>query len=201
MADKVKRISVNAMDDAAKKNYVRVVTKDWNGHELVINRFLSLNDVLKFSKKVLASCFAQDTNEYLPEIRDFAVRSAVVEMYANVRLPDTLEHQYELLYMTDIFDAVYAEIDKRQFNVMLNAINDKIDMIAEANIQMLQAKIDDAAHSVSAIVNQVAALFDGVNDGDIKKFIDAVGEGGIDEEKIVHLLTATEEDGIDESDT
>lgn len=198
MADKVKKISINAMDKVAKENYQRLIEKDWNGSRLVIRRLLSLNEILEFTKRVTESCFAQDTNEYLPEVRDFAIRSNVVEMYANVKLPDNLEHQYELLYMTDIFDAVFAEIDKVQFEALVNAIDEKIATAAEANIQMLQVKIDDAAHSVAAIVEKVASLFEGLGNDDIRNFVDAVGKNGIDEEKIVRLLTEKENGGANE---
>lgn len=201
MADKVKNISINAMDKIAKENYRRTIIKDWNGHELVVKRLLPLNGVLEFARKVAASCFAQDTNEYLPEVRDFAIRSTVVEMYANINLPDNLEHQYELLYMTDIFDVVFAEIDKTQFNALVDAIDDKIAITAEANIQMLQSKIDDAAHSVSAIVEQVSSMFDGISNDDIKKLVDAVGQNGIDEEKIIRLITGNEGAVQDASDS
>ena len=185
-----KKISISAMDKIIKDTYEANKTIVWHGQDLVIKHSLSFTEMLKFVDSVVKSCFLQDTGDFTPEIKEFAIRSNLVDMYTNISLPDPLDHQYQLLYQTDIIDTIEENIDEEQYFGMVRAINDKLDHLAKARIEMLQRKLDDAVTSVSGIVSSFESLISGLEAGDLKKFVDAVNDKGfVDEEKIVHLIT------------
>lgn len=185
-----KKISISTMDKIIKDTYEANKTIVWHGQELVIKHSLSFHEMLKFVDSVVKSCFLQDTGDFTPEIKEFAIRSNLVDMYTNVSLPDPLEHQYQLLYQTDIIDTITENIDEEQYFGMIRAINDKLDHLAKARIEMLQKKFDEAVTAVNGIVESMSGLVDGLEAGDLKKFVDAINEKGfVDEEKIVHLIT------------
>ena len=98
---KTKKISVNAFQKVMKETYSPTYTFDWNGIEVTVNKTLSLKDMLEFVDDVVKSCFTEETNRYLPEVKDFVIRVCILEKYANFTMPQNVENQYELVYCTD----------------------------------------------------------------------------------------------------
>lgn len=181
---KTSRISINNLDEIAKK-YDNEVVVDWNGFELHIKTLLSLDEMLAFVGSVARSCFDGDTGEYLPEVLEFAIRNNIVDRYSNVALPENLEHQYRLLYQTDIVDTIFEHIDRRQFDDMSTALSQKIKHLAEANVQMLAGRVNDTINAMNQFVDGFKGIFDSVDANDIQKIVDAISQGRVDEEKLM----------------
>ena len=200
------KISISALDDIMKETYEASVTLDWHGHKLVVLRTLSLNSMLRFVDSVTKTCFAADTKEYMPEAKDFAILSNVVDMYTNVTLPGNLEHQYKILYQTDLIPTVLNVINPRQFNEMILAINSKVKHKADSNAEKLAIKLDGAVSQIYGIAEKVDELFGGLTNADMQNIVGAIAEnGGLDEGKIVKLLIDERNggrpaEGTDESD-
>lgn len=181
---KIKRISVNAMDEILK-DYENTETIQWNGIEVVITKNLSLEEMMAFADSVVKSCFDQASGTYMPEIKDFAIRSNIMERYANFTLPSKVERQYDVVIRSGVVEEILRHINFSQFDELLKAIDAKLQNAADANVQMVFRKFDDVVTSFEGLQDKVGALFAGVDQADIGKLMSAISENGVSEEKVV----------------
>lgn len=183
MANKIKKVSISQMDKIVKELGNTEASFEWNGIEVVVKTLLSFQEMMEFAGRVKASCFVD--GEYLPEVRDFAIRDCIVDMYSNIRLPDNIEHKYEILYRTDICQEIVKYINTDQYEQLLVAIDDKVTAASESNTEGLRLRIEEIAHELDNMVTEAGALFDGIDKSDIETIFEAVKSSGkIDEEKI-----------------
>lgn len=182
---KTKKITVKEFEDIARKNYVATEVVEWNGVDIIINRTLSLRDMLEFVDMVVNSCFSEQTGSYLPEIRSFAISMCILEKYANFSMPSDIEKQYELIYRTDAVKAVVERINRSQLDDIITAIDQKIDNIASANIDAVHSKMSDLCVAFENMQNQMSTLFSGINEEDIKNMTAAMSGGLLDQDKLV----------------
>lgn len=181
---KIKRISVNAMDEILK-DYENTETIQWNGIEVIITKNLSLEEMMAFADSVVKSCFDQASGTYMPEIKDFAIRSNIMERYANFTLPSKVERQYDVVIRSGVVEEIMRHINFAQFDELLKAIDAKLQNAADANVQMVFRKFDDVVTSFEGLQDKVGALFAGVDQADIGKLMSAISEHGVSEEKVV----------------
>ena len=181
---KIKRISVNAMDEILK-DYENTETIQWNGIEVVITKNLSLEEMMAFADSVVKSCFDQASGTYMPEIKDFAIRSNIMERYANFTLPSKVERQYDVVIRSGVVEEILRHNNFSQFDELLKAIDAKLQNAADANVQMVFRKFDDVVTSFEGLQDKVGALFAGVDQADIGKLMSAISENGVSEEKVV----------------
>lgn len=183
MANKIKKVSISQMDKIVKELGNTEASFEWNGIEVVVKTLLSFQEMMEFADRVKANCFVD--GEYLPEVRDFAIRDCIVDMYSNIRLPDNIEHKYEILYRTDICQEIVKYVNSDQYEQLLVAIDDKITAASESNTEGLRLRIEEIAHELDNMVTEAGALFDGIDKSDIETIFEAVKSSGkIDEEKI-----------------
>ena len=184
MAKNVKKISINAIDDVLK-NIENTEIVEWCGIDVEITKTLSLESMLSFADSVVKSCFDSENGAYLPEIKDFAIRSNVLDHYANFKMPGNIEKQYAMVMQSGAFDMIIQHINTAQFFELVNAIDKKIDHIASANIQKVYSQMDEVVSAFEGMQEKFSSLFSGVNPDDLTKLVSAIGDGGIDESKIV----------------
>lgn len=188
---KVDKVSVGAVDNVIKETYAPTVTEEWNGINVTITKTLSLYDMIAFVDNVVKSCFRQETNEYMPEIKDFAIKSNILERYANFRMPSNIEHQYDMIYHTDVIDFVLKHVNIQQFREIQIAIDKKIDVLAEMNVQMVYKKIDDMVNAFEELQHKMEDTLGGVTKDDMAKVMSAISDGGaFDQEKLVEAYIA-----------
>lgn len=181
---KTKRISISTMDEILKR-FDNTETVQWNGLDVVITKTLSLEEMMAFADSVVKSCFNQKSGAYMPEIKDFAVRSNVMERYANFSLPSNVKHQYDMVMRSGAFEMILNYVDHAQFNELMRSIDAKLQNAAEANVQMVFRKFDDVVTSFESLQDKVGTLFTGVDRADIGKLLSAISEHGVSEEKVV----------------
>ena len=191
MANKTKRLSINALENATKDNYPTTTTVEWNGLQVVIRRNLGFDEMRVFVDGVTKACFADDDIVFMPENKDFAIRAIGVELYTNIATPSNLNKRYELLYASDIWAVVLAHIDIEQFSEMMCAIDAKIENIANASISTINKQAADLYSAIENIQEQLSSLFGGVGADDIKNLVGAISDGGIDEEKLMRAYIGT----------
>ena len=97
---------------------------------------------------------------------------------------------YMLIYNSDIVDAVVNYIEGRQFGEIINAIEQKIANLAHANVQMVYAQMNRINDEFENLQNNIAALFAGVDQDDVKKLVNAISNGNIDDGKIVQAFVS-----------
>lgn len=184
MAKGKKRISVNAFEKVAKEQFPETVTEEWFGIEVTIKHSLPLKEMIMFVQEVVDACFTTD-GTYVPEIMDFAIKSGVLTHYANFNLPENLEKQYWLIYSTNAFGMVSQYINQSQLQEMIEAANKKIEYMCDTDITATKAKLNDLCEAFEKMGEQFSTLFNNVSQDDVQRLIEAVGEAGVDEDKIV----------------
>lgn len=186
---KIKRVSVNALDEMMK-GFENTETIKWNDMDIVINRNLSLEDMMAFVDSVVKSCFDKTTGAYMPEVKDFAIRNNIMERYANFTLPSNVERQYDIVVRSGAVEEIMNHINFAQFSEMIKAIDAKLQSASDANVQMVFRQLNDVVTSFEGLQEKAGVLFSGVDPADIGKLIGAISEHGISEEKVVQAYMA-----------
>lgn len=196
MANTTKKVSIRALDKIMKENFECETTIDWYGVEVVVKRCLSVRDMADFVSFVVNICL-NEGGRYVPELEDYAIRDAVVSKYSNVTLPEGVEHRYEILYRTDIFDAVYAQIDQTQYFAMRDAIWERIRWAMNVRANDLLSQMEAMISAFDEIGAKATTLFSGVNQEDIQKMVQNIASGDLSSDGIVkaYLENAAHEGG------
>ncbi len=184
MAKADKKVSIALFDKIAKEQFQNEATIEWHDAQLRVKYALSLTDMLAFVDDVVGSCF-HDKLGYMPEVKDFAIKTNILSRYANFSLPDNLEHRYQLVYMTDAVDAVCAAIDGTQLQEIVNSINSKIRFLCDSKATMIQERINDVLNTMEEMRDNTKSIFDGITQDDLKNLMGAITSNGMDEQKLV----------------
>lgn len=179
------RISIEEFKNAIANDFTPEVDVDWRGITLHIKKCLSLETMMTFVSDVVSSCFAANTNEYLPEIKDFSTRCCILENYAGFILPKSLDEKYEMVYSSDIVSFVVQYVEHGQFNAMLAAIDRKIEYQAQSNIEALNKQMNEVIAGFDALERNLSSIFGGVDNETITKIAGAIANGNFDENKLV----------------
>lgn len=182
---KVKKISINALERVMKDNYEPTISIEWCGLEITIKKTLSLTEVIKFVEDVAETCFAEGTNDYIPEVIDFAIKSNVLEMYTNLSLPKSNDARYALIYQTDVFDEIIKYINTVQFDEMRDSINEKLKYRSSNLLAKFNEQINDVLGSVEELGNNISNIFEGIDKETIANIAQALANGNFDEQKFI----------------
>lgn len=183
-------ISIEKMDEIMNDYFPAFEVVDFHGEELTVQKRIPFALVCEMVKKVADACF-DENGEFSPEIRDFALRLCCVEAYTNVRLPeDNVEHQYEIVGRSDLWSIMLRVIDSDQMDEICNAIQDRIDARLDANRAAFEHEINKLTQALDEMGKQVTELFGSVSPEDLQALLGAIGEHGVDEEKIVQAVVA-----------
>lgn len=101
------------------RNYKEVVDYNWHGKIIKIKYMLSREEMLSLIHDIENMCITESGN-FIPGLLDFSIRLNVVSNYAYVELPDNMDDIYNVLYHSDIYDAVASNINQNQKNAILN---------------------------------------------------------------------------------
>lgn len=183
------RISIEEFKNAIANDFTPEVDVDWRGITLHIKKCLSLETMMTFVSDVVSSCFAANTNEYLPEIKDFSTRCCILENYAGFILPKSLDEKYEMVYSSDIVSFVVQYVEHGQFNAMLAAIDRKIEHQAQSNIEALNKQMNEVIAGFDALERNLSSIFGGVDNETITKIAGAIANGNFDENKLVKAFS------------
>ncbi|MDE6150099.1 MAG: hypothetical protein K2F81_08420 [Ruminococcus sp.] len=183
------KISIEELNKAIAEDFEPVIEVEWRGLTLRIKKCLSLEEMMTFVSNVVSSCFAANTNEYLPEIKDFTTRCCILENYAGIVLPKSLNEKYEMVYSCDIVSAVAQHIEPMQFNAMLAAIDRKIEHQAQSNIEAMNKQMNEVIAGFSALEKNLSGIFGGIDNETITKIAGAIADGKFDENKLAKAFT------------
>jgi len=190
MADEQKMISVSKIDEIMEDRFQNIEIVDYYGEELAIHKVVSFAVFAEIVRRVSDVCFYPDTGEFLPERMEFAIRLCVINAYTNVRLPEDTEHQYSIIYRTDLWDTVSRYISMAQYNAMVNAIQDTVCVKNDANKAEFDRAVNEVLTQISEVGSQLNEIFGSVSSDDIQNLVNAISAGRIDEEKIVKAVVA-----------
>lgn len=193
MASKTKKISVNALERCVNDGTQNTADVAWRDIMITVTKRLGISDMMKFVDSVVNLCFSED-GTYLPEIKDFAVRCNVLEMYANFTLPSNIEKRYELVYACDAYATIMGAVDRSQLDVILAAIDDKIDNRAQANIEAINRQMNELYASFEDLQNRISGVFDGIDRNMVSQLIEALSGKELDEEKLMNAYLKDKKD-------
>lgn len=182
-----KKISIEKMDEILGDYFPATDTVDFHGQALVVQRMIAPDRMFELVQQISDGCFAPN-GTYMPEVFDLLLRAGIVDEYSNVRLPENSEHISRILYGTDLYETVIAHISSGQYNAVYDAIWERINARNNMNRALFESEIQQAVTGLQNMTEQLAQLFGDVSTDDIKTFIGALGENGIDEEKIVQAV-------------
>lgn len=188
---KIKKISINALERIMKDSYEPTVSIEWNGLQVVIKKTLSITEAIMFVEDTVETCFAADTNDYIPEVKDFAIKANVLEMYANFTLPKNNNARYALIYQTDAFYEVLKHINREQFDELCRSIEEKLHYRSSNLLEKYNAQINEILQSVEELGNSISNIFDGINSETISEIASVLANGGFDEQKFVEAYAKT----------
>lgn len=184
MAKAEKKVSIALFDKIAKEHFKNEDTIQWHEAEVRVKRTLSLTEMLSFVDDVVGSCF-HDKLGYMPEVKDFAIKSNILTRYANFSMPDNLEHRYQMVYGTDAVDAVCEAIDTTQLQEIVNSINSKIHFLCDSKANLIQERINSVLETMEEMRDNTKDIFSGLSQDDLKALMGAITEHGLSEQKIV----------------
>ena len=184
MAKGEKKVSIALFDKIARTHFQNENVIQWHEAEVRVKRTLSLTEMLSFVDDVVGSCF-HDKMGYMPEVKDFAIKSNILTRYANFSMPDDLEHRYQMVYGTDAVDVVCSAIDTVQLQEIVNSINSKIRFLCDSKANLIQERINSVLETMEEMRDNTKDIFDGLSQEDLKALMGAITEHGLSEQKIV----------------
>lgn len=170
-------------------NIQNEVETEWGGTVITVKHYLSVFNMMQFTDGVVRSCFIADTGEYVPEVKDFAIRCAILEYYANIELPAEIEAKCDLVYGTNIVAFVLQYANGEQFNNMRDAIDAKVDNMAQANIEAMNKQMMEIAAGLKDLEKKLEDVFSGVDSNTVSKIAGALANGAFDERKLVQAFS------------
>ena len=112
----------------ADKQYRRI---QWHNTQISVRKFLDVGEVADLVRLVMDMIINYEKKIFAPELKEFAIRAAVVGYYAVVEMPETLEDQYRVIMTTDLYDVVCKSINQ----IQLQSIRDAVQMGVSAAIR------------------------------------------------------------------
>lgn len=182
------KISFLEIKDAVEKERDDITVVEFGGVEIEVKNTV---DVFRFAAMVdfaVSVCFDGETGEFLPEFKDYGIRSMILTGYTNIEMPESMSEQYELLYGSTLFDTVLGGIDCDQVDSFYNSVNTKLKHRASIDINGAQKKLDDMVDSIEKFEDSVGDLFGGIDADDIKGLVDAFLNGAFDENKLIEAV-------------
>ena len=157
----------------------------WHDIEVEIKPMLSYAEVLLFIDGVVNACFLEDTNAYVPEVKDFAINTFLISYYTNIELPEEIIEKYSYVLRSDIYGLIFDVIDGVQFKQIVAAIDEKVRQLADTNIQALQKEVFELYGIIDNMSSQFESIFSGISNDDMAKMLSALADGKFSEEKLV----------------
>lgn len=183
-----KIIAAEKMMEIMNDRFLSEETIDYYGEELVVKNTIPFEIFCIIVRQVSNICFNKDTGEYMPENLDYAVRLCVIDSYTNIDLPESTEEKYQLIYRTDLWETVMPYINREQFNSLVSAIRNAIDVRNEANRALFDRDINMVLEQINSLGEQVNGMFANITEDDMRALVNAIGKNGIDEGKIVKAV-------------
>ena len=184
---KAKKISVTSFEKAAKAAYEPTTTVKWGDIEIVVTRTLPLSKVMQIVSDTVELCFTDD-GEYMPEIKDFAIRKFLLEEYGNFRLPENTSLQYELLYTTNACEVVRNEINDRQFIVVVDSIERRISHRLSVDTSRVNQQMESLYSEFAKLESLLSNVFEGIGADTMTGLINTLQNGKFDEDKLVDAV-------------
>ena len=123
---------------------------------------LTMQEAMDFASYVYSLVANEETGEYTPEVEDFAIRLYTIVCWGDVKDPKTAAESWSLVYSTDLYDRVLDCIDHDQYDMLLVAIDKKIQFFkgrmeaaCASEVRSLMAKMDEVMESGARMLSEL----------------------------------------------
>lgn len=171
------------IDSITRKEY----HVDIDGYGFDVYKTVSLSDALTIIYSIVESCFGEDQS-YKPEAMDIASKRMLLEYYTNIDIPKDLSDVYTLIYNTDIIPIIMSNINRRQWENIMDSANKLVSYRCDIQRETIKNKLDEVTAHIQAMMDQVNGLFDGVTNDDISAMTNAITNGSFDMDKFATSL-------------
>lgn len=140
MAQKNK-VSVATIEHVMKEQFGNDVKKvEWCGVEIEYKEVLTMVEMKAFVDGVVDASFDND-GDYMPEFTDWLIRTNMIQLYTNVRMPQNIEKQYDILYRTDLYEQIAGLVDQRQYAKIMEAIEQKLEYRRNSDVTAMRVQL------------------------------------------------------------
>ena len=139
--------------------------------EVKVKKYLSFGESIQFVNEIVSSCFGgENDTEYYPESFEQAVRGCVIGIYTNIKLPDDIEEQNNIVFCDEIYDKCRSVINVEQFDSMVAAAKEKI----RHRVAVYISTAEYQASKILSAFEEFSNLIDEANTGDVSKIVNAI---------------------------
>jgi hypothetical protein len=177
------------------------LAKDWkdyhvvefDGLEVKVKDFLSFEEFCMAYESVLSVCFPD--GDFYPPMREFGIKSVLINIYTNLALPEDFNELFIAVSSIDVDRLLHLDkVSFEQFRSLIETINSGIEHNIMMSANGSKKEIEELLSSLKNIAKMYQELYEGINTDDLNNLISALGENGIDEEKIVKAILSNKED-------
>lgn len=179
MDKKTKNVSISQIDKVMKETYKDIVLVEWCDIDLEVKKSLAFDDMLQFVHDVVKTCTEQEHGGYMPELKEFAIRMNIVEMYSNVRLPSNLNHKYHILTNSGIVETILDHINTEQFNCMREAIDSKLEAVVATNVNAVQKQLSDITVAFEQMQRNMENAMSGLDMSVLERFVESTSDDSV----------------------
>ena len=86
----------------------------WHTTEIIVKQFLPLDEYVDVVHQILSDCQINGDGQVAVELVDFAIRMNIISSYAFVNLPEDIESLYAIVYTSDLYDTICANVNNKQ---------------------------------------------------------------------------------------
>lgn len=179
MDKKTKNVSISQIDKVMKETYKDIVLVEWCDIDLEVKKSLAFDDMLQFVHDVVKTCTEQEHGGYMPELKEFAIRMNIVEMYSNVRLPSNLNHKYHILTNSGIVETILDHINTEQFNCMREAIDSKLEAVVATSVNAVQKQLSDITVAFEQMQRNMENAMSGLDMSVLERFVESASDDNV----------------------
>lgn len=103
-----------------------IIKRNINGVEVEIKKTLSIEEKYSFTEYVLSIVSSGDG--YDPTLFDFAVRTATILYFTNITLPQNINKQNALAYLSGIYEEVIASDVGTEAEALIEAAKERAEL-------------------------------------------------------------------------
>lgn len=114
-------ITAKEIEQITNSLYNNKITISWHGKKIKVYSALSFNDYNSLIKSILDLC-TLESKDVIPEVVPFVFRSEVVSFYSNVELPSDVESRFFILFQSDLYKTISANINPDQLKSIVEIL-------------------------------------------------------------------------------
>lgn len=165
--------------------------------EVKVKYSLSLGDVVAMVDEVYDSAFAEDTEEYVPEIASLIKKACVINYYTDIDFPEEAEEGYAFIIGTDI-RTILTYVNANQWadieSAITNKINHKLRMQESAAAMQFNQLVNQLVNKIDDFTSANQQLFGDVNPEQMTRLVESLSHiDNIDEKKIAEAVLDAQE--------